>query len=86
MQCLVLYDISDDRARQRIADICLDYGLARIQFSAFSGVLTRTQQRALFTEITQRLGKRDGDVQLIAMETAVWQARRSIVQREDAHD
>ncbi|NJL05964.1 MAG: CRISPR-associated endonuclease Cas2, partial [Chloroflexaceae bacterium] len=41
MRVLVLYDISDDRARQRVADACLDYGLERVQFSVFVGALSR---------------------------------------------
>jgi CRISPR-associated endonuclease Cas2 len=28
MRCLLIYDIPDDRVRQKIADACLDYGLA----------------------------------------------------------
>ena len=40
MQSLLIYDIPDDRARQKIADACLDYGLQRIQYSAFLGELT----------------------------------------------
>ena len=60
MQSLLIYDIPDDRARQKIADACLDYGLQRIQYSAFMGELTRTHQRALFVEIKKRLGARLG--------------------------
>ncbi|MGB9880221.1 MAG: CRISPR-associated endonuclease Cas2, partial [Anaerolineae bacterium] len=37
MRCVVVYDIPDDRVRARVADVCLDYGLERIQFSAFQG-------------------------------------------------
>jgi hypothetical protein len=40
MQSLLIYDIPDDRARQKVADACLDYGLERIQYSAFLGELT----------------------------------------------
>ena len=36
---LLVYDIPDDRKRTKIADACLDYGLDRIQFSAFLGWL-----------------------------------------------
>jgi len=33
--CLVVYDIEDDRARTKISAACLDFGLERIQMSAF---------------------------------------------------
>jgi len=35
MNCIVIYDIVDDGLRSKVADTCLDYGLARIQYSAF---------------------------------------------------
>jgi hypothetical protein len=34
-RCLVVYDISNDAIRGKVADDCLDYGLSRIQPSAF---------------------------------------------------
>jgi CRISPR-associated protein Cas2 len=37
---LIIYDISDDRLRYRIAEILKDQGLTRIQRSAFIGELT----------------------------------------------
>jgi CRISPR-associated protein Cas2 len=81
MQSLLIYDIPDDRARQKVADACLDYGLQRIQFSAFCGDLTRTHQRALFVEIKKRLGRKPGNVQLYALDERAWNGRREIAQR-----
>lgn len=80
MRCLLIYDIPDDRARQRIADACLDYGLQRVQYSAFSGDLSRTHQRALFTEIRLRLGTNEGNVQFFPLDEQCWQGRRVIAQ------
>jgi CRISPR-associated protein Cas2 len=80
MQCLLIYDIPDDRARQKVADACLDYGLERIQYSAFGGDLTRTHQRALFTEIRRRLGRKAGNVQLFPLDQKAWNGRREIAQ------
>lgn len=85
MQCLLIYDIPHDGARQKVADACLDYGLQRIQFSAFVGDLTRTHQRALFQEIQRRLGRRAGDVRLFPLDEASWRGRRVIAQKEDSH-
>lgn len=83
MRCLLIYDIPDDRTRQRIADACLDYGLQRIQYSAFSGDLSRTHQRALFVEILRRLGKQDGNVQFFPFDEQSWAGRRVITQRRE---
>ena len=82
MQCLLIYDITDDRARQKVADACLDYGLDRLQYSAFCGDLTRTHQRALFTEIKKRLGRKAGNVQLFPLDEKSWSGRRVIAQEE----
>ena len=80
MQTLVIYDIPNDRARQKIADACLDYGLQRMQYSAFCGDLTRTHQRALFVEIKKRLGRRSGNVKLFPLDEKTWSGRREIAQ------
>ena len=80
MHSLLIYDIPDDRARQKVADACFDYGLERIQYSAFCGDLTRTHQRALFTEIKKRLGRKAGNIQLFAFDEPSWSGRRVIAQ------
>lgn len=48
---LALYDIEDDRIRTRVANICLDYGLERIQFSAFMGRLNRNHREELILRL-----------------------------------
>ncbi|MBM3190076.1 MAG: CRISPR-associated endonuclease Cas2 [Chloroflexi bacterium] len=77
-QCLVVYDISHDRTRSRVADLCLDYGLDRIQFSAFLGSLTRTHQEELMLRVKRLLGKREGNVQLFPLCQKDWQARQVV--------
>ncbi|MBI2567496.1 MAG: CRISPR-associated endonuclease Cas2 [Candidatus Schekmanbacteria bacterium] len=39
----VIYDISADKTRTRIAKACLDYGLYRVQKSVFLGDIDRNQ-------------------------------------------
>lgn len=80
MQCLLIYDIADDRARTRVADACLDYGLQRIQFSAFCGDLSRTHQRELFTLIVQRVKNKAANVQLFPLDEQSWNGRRVLMQ------
>lgn len=82
MQSLLIYDIPNDRARQKVADLCLDFGLQRIQYSAFMGDLSRTNQRALFAGIRQRLGRHAANVQLFPLDDASWRGRRSIIQEQ----
>ena len=84
MKCLLVYDIPDDKTRTKIADFCLDYGLDRIQYSAFLGDLTRTYQEELMLRIEDRLGERAGNIQLFVMCDRDWRQRLEIIQ-EDAN-
>ncbi len=72
---LVIYDIPNDRLRAKVADACLDYGLDRIQFSAFLGRLRRTHQQELMLRIGRLLKKAEGNVQLIPIGEAEWERR-----------
>ena len=60
----VLYDIPDDTIRTKIAEVCKDYGLERIQFSAFCGSLTRNKREELFLRLGDVLGERPGKILL----------------------
>jgi CRISPR-associated protein Cas2 len=60
----VLYDIPDDTVRTKIAGVCKDYGLQRIQFSAFCGPLTRNMREQLFLRLGDTLGTRPGKILL----------------------
>jgi len=65
MQTYVVYDIVEDRVRKRIADTCLDYGLARVQYSAFCGNLSRDRREALALKLAQRLGRAVGKIEIV---------------------
>lgn len=60
----VLYDIPDDAVRAKIAEVCKDYGLERIQFSAFCGSLTRNKREELFLRLGDVLGDQPGKILL----------------------
>jgi CRISPR-associated protein Cas2 len=82
MQCILVYDIPDDGKRTKIADTCLDYGLDRIQYSAFVGPLLPTHQEELMLKIKQVLGKRPGNVQLFPLCEEDWHKRHVLVQQD----
>jgi CRISPR-associated protein Cas2 len=46
----VIYDISENRIRSRVAKICKGYGLFRVQKSAFLGDLNRNESDSLSLE------------------------------------
>jgi CRISPR-associated protein Cas2 len=64
LRTLVIYDIEDDRIRLKISDTCLDYGLTRIQFSAFLGALNRNKREELFLRLVSILGDNAGKLLL----------------------
>lgn len=62
---LVLYDIEDDKRRTKVMDSCKDYGLARLQLSAYQGKLTRTARKELEIRMERALGNSKGFIWLI---------------------
>lgn len=80
MRCLVLYDIPNDRARTRVADACLDYGLERIQWSVFVGELNHIHQRELLLKIRERLRGQAAKVVLQPLSESQWREQRQITQ------
>lgn len=79
MQCLVVYDIPDDRKRARIADVCQDYGLDRIQYSTYTGPLLPTHQEELLRKLQRILGKKPGSILLLSICRKDWQERREVI-------
>ena len=67
--------------RAKVADACQDYGMDRIQYSAFLGPLLPTHQEELMMKIKKILGRRPGNVQLFPLCETDWQNRRVVVQR-----
>ncbi len=86
MKVLLVYDISNDRVRGKVADFCLDYGLDRIQYSAFLGDLGRNRQEELMLKIEEQLGDHSGKIQLYPICSKDWRARIEIIQEEDEDD
>jgi CRISPR-associated protein Cas2 len=64
LRTLVIYDIENDRIRLRISETCLDYGLTRIQFSAFLGTLNRNKREELFLKLSTILDDNAGKILL----------------------
>lgn len=78
MHLLLLYDITNDRIRSKVACTCEDYGLDRIQYSAFYGRLTRNLQGELMLKLHHLLGSEQGCIQLIPISTDDWEKRMEV--------
>jgi len=81
--CLVVYDIVNDRVRTRISDACLDFGLERFQFSAFSGHLDATQRRELFLRLKELLGQTPGRILIQPISSDDLEKRLTFQQQAD---
>lgn len=64
MLSLIIYDIPNDKLRSKVADICLDYGLERIQYSAFLGEINHNRREELLQKIKREVGRKQANVQL----------------------
>jgi CRISPR-associated endoribonuclease Cas2 len=86
MRYLLIYDIAHDGVRAKVADACLDYGLLRIQYSAFLGELSTAHQKELLLKIQRRAGKHGLNVQLFPLDEKAWNNRKVIERKEPAQD
>jgi CRISPR-associated protein Cas2 len=83
MRLLLVYDIVNDRQRTKVATACLDYGLDRIQYSAFMGALSRTHQEELMLRISAIIGDGTACVHLYPIDETAWQKRLMLEQHMD---
>jgi len=52
----VFFDISNDKIRNNVGEICKDYGLVRIQYSGFMGELTKNKREELCLKLKEGIG------------------------------
>lgn len=62
---VLIYDIENDGLRTRAADVCFDYGLERIQFSAFFGKLNRNRRQELALRLRSEIGDESARIRII---------------------
>jgi len=75
----VIYDIVEDLVRGRVANACKDYGLARIQYSAFCGSLDVTRRNELATRLADTLGTEIGKILVLPVCERDVRAKRELV-------
>lgn len=62
---LVCYDITEDDVRFGVADLCMNYGLVRIQYSVFYGLLSKSDLNSLKLDVAQRIEDSNSNVHFI---------------------
>ncbi len=63
----VVYDITNDKVRNRIAKICKNYGLYRVQKSAFLGDINRNQIDELVLQCKELTNREKDSVYIFPM-------------------
>jgi CRISPR-associated protein Cas2 len=63
----IVYDISKDKTRNKVAKICKNYGLYRVQKSAFLGDLNKNQQDEISISIKEICDKEKDSVYIFPM-------------------
>jgi CRISPR-associated protein Cas2 len=78
MHVLLIYDITHDGTRTKIARACEDYGLDRLQFSAFGGQLSRRHQRELMARIKSLMRTQVGIITLYPIDQTAWELQLEV--------
>ena len=65
MHVLVIYDISNDKVRNKISERLKDYGLQRVQYSAFWGQLNMNRREELMFRLQKLLSNTMGSIIMI---------------------
>jgi CRISPR-associated protein Cas2 len=78
MYTLVIYDITEDEVRMKIAEACREAGLVRIQKSAFLGIIDSQKRKNLEIRLRKVLGQSKGNIQIFTICEADISYRRII--------
>jgi len=78
MYTLVIYDITEDEVRMKIAEACREAGLVRIQKSAFLGTIDSQKRKNLEIRLRKVLGQSKGNIQIFTICEADISYRRII--------
>jgi len=75
---VVIYDITDDNLRALVAETLKDYGLQRIQYSAFIGYLRRDKLNSLIVDLKNLIKDLVENVQLFPVCDTCFRGKREV--------
>lgn len=78
MDTIIIYDISENGLRARVAKVLLDYGCVRIQKSAFWGVLNHNTLDKLRLRLERMMHHKEGNIQFYPMCSKCFNLKQSI--------
>ncbi|GAB6158198.1 hypothetical protein JCM39194_13980 [Desulfotomaculum varum] len=62
IKTFVIYDIEEDKIRNKILEACRDYGLQHVQYSTFFGELNHNRREELKLRLKKTLGCKNGKI------------------------
>jgi len=75
---IIIYDISNDSLRSKVARTLLEHGLVRIQKSAFYGFMNHNNREKLRLRLDKIMKGGEGNIQLYPLCTKCFNLRESI--------
>ncbi len=81
MKTLLIYDVPGDRARLKVSEACLDYGLERIQYSAFFGDISANHLEELMRRVSRLTEGEEARVDLFPMCERDLRLRRTLTSK-----
>ncbi len=75
---VVIYDITDDNLRALVVETLKDYGLQRIQYSAFIGDLRRDELNSLLADLKNLIKDLTENVQLYPLCDICFKGRKEV--------
>lgn len=54
---ITTFDVPCDKTRRKVTEVCKDYGLTRLQWSVFEGMMTRNRREELWARLKSLLDK-----------------------------
>lgn len=78
MRYVVIYDITDDNLRTLVSETLKDYGLQRIQYSAFFGNLRRDELNSLLVDLKNLIKDLIENVQLFPLCDTCFRGKREV--------
>lgn len=65
MKTFIIYDIVEDRIRNKVFNACKDYGLTHIQYSAFFGEMNHNRREQIYQRLKKTLGRKAGKIVIL---------------------
>ena len=78
MDTIIIYDISDNSLRTRVAKALMDYGCIRIQESAFYGLMNHNTREKLRLRLERMMHDKEGNIQFYPLCSKCYALKESI--------